>query len=65
MVGESPNFTHMERFVHRNWNQVVKSEVFLYEDGFYIVKFQSPKDRDDVLCSGPYTFNNKPIILRV
>lgn len=39
--------------------------IFLHDGGFYIVKFKSIHDRDEILYSGSYTINNMPLILKV
>lgn len=40
------------------------SKVFLNDKGYYIFKFQSIADRDNVLASGPWHFASKVIILK-
>ncbi|XP_010314925.2 uncharacterized protein [Solanum lycopersicum] len=47
-----------------NWSSVSKPEVFLHEDGYYLIKFQKVSDMNEVLFSGPYSINNRPIILK-
>ena len=47
-----------------NWSSVSKPEVFLHEDGYYLIMFQKISDMNDILFSGPYTINNRPIILK-
>ena len=38
--------------------------MFLHEDGYYLIKFQKISDMNEILFSGPYTINNRPIILK-
>ena len=47
-----------------NWSNVSKPEVYLHEDGYYLIKFQKISDIIEILFSGPYTVNNRPIILK-
>ena len=47
-----------------NWSNVSKPEVYLHEDGYYLIKFQKISDMNEILFSGPYTVNNRPIILK-
>ncbi|XP_015060282.1 uncharacterized protein LOC107006173 [Solanum pennellii] len=47
-----------------NWSSVSKPEVFLHEDGYYLIKFQKIRDMNEILFSGTYTINNRPIILK-
>lgn len=39
-------------------------EIFLHEKGYYVVRFQSKEDMKSIFHAGPYTINNKPIILK-
>ena len=54
----------MNRYILMNWSKVDKPEVFLHEEGYYIIKFRSLSDMNEVLYSGPYTISNRPIILK-
>ncbi|TMW83456.1 hypothetical protein EJD97_001640 [Solanum chilense] len=53
-----------EKYMLMNWSKVEKPEVFLHEEGYYIIKFKSLSDMNEVLYSGPYTISNRPIILK-
>lgn len=39
VVGENTIFLYMENYVYRNWNKVVSFFIFMYEEGFFMVKF--------------------------
>ena len=54
----------MKRYILMNWSKVDKLDVFLHEEGYYIIKFKSLNDMNEVLYSGPYTISNRPIILK-
>lgn len=45
----------MQKFVNQTWNRVAAPDVF---------QFQSTNDMNEILYSGPYTINNKPMILK-
>ncbi|PHU12105.1 hypothetical protein BC332_19035 [Capsicum chinense] len=62
--GEAPALSYMRNYIALYWNFVAKPELYYYDDGFYIVKFQNTQDIDDVLFSGPYSINSKPLILQ-
>lgn len=64
VVRETPTYSFMERDIRRNWDKVEMPELYYHEGGFFIVKFKSADDRDEILFLGPYTMNNKPVILR-
>lgn len=54
----------MQRYVTQFWANVALAELYLHEEGYYIIRFQNMDDMHEVLYNGPYTHNNKPIILK-
>ncbi|PHU19828.1 hypothetical protein BC332_10979 [Capsicum chinense] len=54
----------MENYIAHVWNSVSKPQVLYYDDNYYVFKFASAVDRDLVMQSGPYTYRNRPMILR-
>ncbi|XP_060211626.1 uncharacterized protein LOC132639162 [Lycium barbarum] len=64
VIGEVLGYKYMRRYIDRTWVDVTEPELFLHEKGYYVVKFQDIGDMKKVLCSGPHTINNKPIILK-
>ena len=64
VIGECPGYNTMKSYIMMNWSSVSKHEVFLHEDGNYLIKFQKISDMNEILFSGPYTINNRPIILK-
>lgn len=64
VLGDTPPYSYMENYIAKYWNNAAKPEIYLHEDGFFIVKFQTPEDRDKIVCAGPYMFNNRPIIMK-
>ncbi|KAL2934592.1 Hydroxycarboxylate dehydrogenase A [Bienertia sinuspersici] len=63
IMGDTPTIASMTRFVEREWNFVSKSQIFLHDKGYFIVKFVSKVDRDEVLFAGPYTFFGIPMVV--
>ncbi|XP_056698674.1 uncharacterized protein [Spinacia oleracea] len=51
-------------FIANEWKHVAKSSVFLHDEGYFVIKFSSKKERDDVLKAGPYTFYGRPMITK-
>ena len=64
VIGECPGFNTMNRYGMMNWSKGEKPEVFLHDEGYYIIKFKSLNDMNEVMYSGPYTISNRPIILK-
>ncbi|XP_070053974.1 uncharacterized protein [Nicotiana tomentosiformis] len=55
----------MERYIASVWNFVAKPKVYFHNNGYFVVRFNSIEDRDEVLYSGPHMLNNKPIIVKM
>ncbi|XP_075077189.1 uncharacterized protein LOC142163933 [Nicotiana tabacum] len=54
----------MRRFVSQNWAQAANPDLYLHDEGYYMIKFQTIEDLNAVYYSGPYSINNRPIILK-
>ncbi|KAH0714889.1 hypothetical protein KY284_007794 [Solanum tuberosum] len=65
VVGESPTIAAIERYIALQVNTVSKPKVYYHNDGYFLVKFASVDDRNEVLYSGPHMLNNKSIIVKV
>ncbi|XP_019246327.1 PREDICTED: uncharacterized protein LOC109225978 [Nicotiana attenuata] len=64
VLGGNPSFKDMLKFVYGVWNFVATPQVFLHDDGYFVFKFESEEDKKLVIQKGPYTFNNRPMILK-
>ncbi|XP_070032704.1 uncharacterized protein [Nicotiana tomentosiformis] len=64
VIGETPGYNYMRRYMAQNWNMVAGPEVYYHKKGYYIVKFQSMADLNEVQYADPYSINNKPMILK-
>ena len=64
VVGECPAYNVMNRYIMMNWSKAGKPTLFLHEEGYFIVKFQNMEDMNEILFLGPYTINNRPIIVK-
>lgn len=53
VVGYKPLYSYMESFVAKNWNHLAKPKIFLHEEGYFIVKFKTEENRDEILYSRP------------
>lgn len=56
-IGECPGYNMMNKFITQTWNIVAALEVYLHENGYFIVKFNSLEDLREILYAGPYTLN--------
>ncbi|KAG5596152.1 hypothetical protein H5410_037384 [Solanum commersonii] len=65
VVGESPTIVAIERYIALQINTVSRPKVYYHNDGYFLVRFASVDDRNEVLYSGSHMLNNKPIIVKV
>ncbi|OIS97215.1 hypothetical protein A4A49_22998 [Nicotiana attenuata] len=65
VIGGSPQFKEMLKFVYGVWHFASTPQVLIHDEGYFIFKFESAEDRDMVLQNGPYTFNNRPMMLKI
>ncbi|WMV19836.1 hypothetical protein MTR67_013221 [Solanum verrucosum] len=63
-IGETPGYKSMQRYVMQFWANAAQPDLYLHEVGHYIIRFQNKEDMQEVFYNGPYTINNKPIILK-
>lgn len=64
VVGNVPTIAYVKRYIPANGSQVGTPNVFLHDDGYFVVHFISLADRNEIVCKGPYTFFNRPIIIK-
>ncbi|XP_058776119.1 uncharacterized protein LOC131650425 [Vicia villosa] len=63
VIGTNLSMNAMKNYMSRMWNFVALPDMFYNDEGYFILKFKNGDDRDKVLMKGPYTFQNKPVIL--
>ncbi|KAH0746890.1 hypothetical protein KY285_008547 [Solanum tuberosum] len=64
VVGDTPGYNYMSKYIAQNWNKVSEPDIFYHEDGYYVVRFKSMGDPKEILHAGPYSINNRPSILK-
>ncbi|XP_021859177.2 uncharacterized protein [Spinacia oleracea] len=64
IVGDMPSIGAVIRFIAKEWVNVSTPKVFLQDEGYFVIRFASRKDRDSVLMAGPYSFFNRPMIVK-
>ncbi|XP_075081949.1 uncharacterized protein LOC142166464 [Nicotiana tabacum] len=64
VVGDTPRYNYMSKYVQQNWNTVSEPGIYYHEEGYYIVKFQRIAYMNEILYAGPYSINNGPMILK-
>lgn len=64
VVGETPTITAITNFLYKDWKHLHKPDIYKHDDGYFVLRFASMADRDEVLCAGPHSFRGKPVIMK-
>ncbi|XP_070029543.1 uncharacterized protein [Nicotiana sylvestris] len=64
VVGNTPLIGAIERFINNQWASVQKPKVLFHNEGYFIVLLSTNEEKERVLMNGPYTINNRPVIMR-
>lgn len=64
VIGFKPTLTALTKYIAEHWNFIAKPEIFLHDDGSFLVRCGSEVDRDAVLSSGPHMFMNRPTAVK-
>lgn len=62
-VGKELSMNSVKKFMIRNWNFVALPNIYYHNDGYFIIRFKTEADRDEVLANGPYSIFSAPIII--
>nr|XP_009597092.1 uncharacterized protein LOC104093083 [Nicotiana tomentosiformis]XP_009597093.1 uncharacterized protein LOC104093083 [Nicotiana tomentosiformis] len=57
-------YNAMRRYIDQKWNNITSPDLFMHDEVYYIIKFQTIADMHEILYFRPYTINNRPIILK-
>ncbi|XP_021854596.1 uncharacterized protein [Spinacia oleracea] len=64
VVGEKPSIGAVIRYIEKEWRNVSKPQVYLHDEGYFVIRFKTRNERDNVLVDGPYTFFGKPMVIK-
>ncbi|KAL5172015.1 hypothetical protein HKD37_16G044853 [Glycine soja] len=64
VLGGELSMNGVKQFITKAWNFVQLPAIYYYDDGYFLLKFNTHKDMDDVMLRGPYTVRNMPMLLR-
>ncbi|XP_058784779.1 uncharacterized protein LOC131659635 [Vicia villosa] len=62
-IGEGLTMNAVKRFMMNTWNFVTLPDLYYHDEGYFLIRFRTRKDRDDVLKGGPYSVYKKPVLL--
>ncbi|XP_074291258.1 uncharacterized protein LOC141618033 [Silene latifolia] len=63
ILGANPPTEVIEGFVYRIWSQFGIDRVSFLDNGIFIVRFTKYENREALLHSGYYMFDNKPVVI--
>ncbi|XP_058758888.1 uncharacterized protein LOC131632129 [Vicia villosa] len=63
VLGGELSMNGVKQFMLKQWNFVKLPDMYYNNEGYFVLRFHSHKDRDDVLMKGPYTIRNMPMLL--
>ncbi|CAK8566575.1 unnamed protein product [Lathyrus sativus] len=64
VVGGDLSMNMVKNFMQRMWNFVKIPDLYYHDDGYFLLRFNSQKDKETVMMKGPYTIRNMPMILK-
>lgn len=65
VMWDLPSIGVVIRYIAKEWPQVSKPQVFLHDEGYFVIRFGSRKDKDSVVMAGPHTFFWRPMIVKL
>lgn len=63
-MGADLSMNAVKNFMTRSWNFVQLPDMYFNDEGYFILRFKSFRDRDEVLLRGPYMIRNIPLLIR-
>ncbi|OIT18954.1 PREDICTED: uncharacterized protein LOC109222056 [Nicotiana attenuata] len=63
-LGDTPYEKSMENYVESVWDFVTRPQILYHQEGYYVFRFTTVEERDEVVQAGPYSYHNKPFILQ-
>lgn len=63
VVGGDLSMNMVKQFMSKHWNFVKLPDMYYNNKGYFVLRFHSHRERDDVLMKGPYTIRNMPVML--
>lgn len=56
--------TSVQQFMAKVWNFVSVPELFYHNEGYFLVRFNTVDERNEVMHKGPYSIFSMPLFLR-
>ncbi|CAK8564031.1 unnamed protein product [Lathyrus sativus] len=63
VIGANLSMNVVNSYMIKFWNLVKLPKTYYNDDGYFMLKFKSKRDRDGMMMKRPYTIHNMPMIL--
>ncbi|XP_058749946.1 uncharacterized protein LOC131622954 [Vicia villosa] len=63
-LGKELSMNAVKNFMSKFWDFVQLPSMFYHEEGYFLLKFHSTQDRDQVQIKGPYSIHGVPMVLK-
>ncbi|CAK8576470.1 unnamed protein product [Lathyrus sativus] len=63
VLGGELSMNGVKQFMTKQWNFIKLPDMYYNNEGYFILRFHSHKERDTVLLKGPYTIRNMLMLL--
>lgn len=63
-MGSDLSMNAIKQFMTKVWSFIALSELYYNKTGYFIVRFRSEADRDQVMEQGPYSIYGIPLFIR-
>jgi hypothetical protein len=64
VIGGDLSMNAVKGFMTTQWNFVKLPDMLYNEEGYFILRFHSIQEKEEVLMKGPYTIHKMPMLLR-
>ncbi|KAL5153328.1 hypothetical protein HKD37_19G052907 [Glycine soja] len=62
VLGADMSMHSVKHFMMQNWNFVPLPDMYYHDEGYFLLRFSSHREREEVMMRGPYTIRNMPAI---
>lgn len=64
VIGAKPSFNAVQKYFFQNWQFSSKPEVILHDKGYFVIKFGSLADYNEVADTGPHMYFGKATVIK-
>ena len=64
VLGADMSMHSVKHFMMQNWNFVPLPDMYYHDEGYFLLRFSSHREREEVMMKGPYTIRNMSVLLR-